>query len=106
MQDKYVAQMRISRKIHQIEDDLDALLAAAGELISEVTTFRVNQDLDANVGHRAISRIIGAQASIVEARTKAIGAHSDMKKIMEERADLPMTCPDKTMGFLDDASAA
>jgi|GEM_PF-3626868 len=90
--------LRISNRIHGIEDRLDALLAEAGELMAEMTHYRIDTDMDANVGQRAIARVADLQGKVVEARMKAIGAHSDMKKIIEETADIPFDCPEKT-GF-------
>ena len=104
MKDQMGAQMRISRGLHGLEDEIDILLSKAGTLLSEVTQFRVEKNLDGNVGHRAIVRLASAQASLVEARTKAIGAHSDLRKIMEERADIPWSCPPS--GHLQEVDAA
>lgn len=105
MKDQYVAQMQISRQIHKVEDELDRLLADVGELLVNVANFRINKDLDANIGQRPIARIAAVQTALVEARMKAVGAHSDMRKIMEERADFPVTCPDE-MGHLSEVGAA
>ena len=95
MKTKEVAALRISRQIHALEDNLDLLLASAGSLMSEMTQFRVDADMDAIVGQKAITRVAELQRSLVEARMKAIGAHSDLKKIVETKADFPFTCPEK-----------
>lgn len=87
----------ISRKIHGIEDQLDQLLAEAGDLLAEMANYRVETNMDANLGQRALARVAELQVRIVDARMKAIGAHSDLKKIIETTADFPFTCPDFAM---------
>lgn len=94
MKTKEVSAMRISRQIHGIEDKVDLLLADVAGLMSEMTHFRVDTDMDANIGQRAIARVADIQGKLVEARMRAVGAHSDMKKIMETTADIPITCPE------------
>ncbi|WP_394729473.1 hypothetical protein [Altererythrobacter sp. GH1-8] len=82
----------ISSRIHGIEDRLDLLLAEAGELMAEMTKYRIETDMDANVGQRALTRLAEMQSSLVEARLRACGTHSDLKKIIET-SDIPFTCP-------------
>lgn len=106
MKNQYFAQMQISRQIHKLEDDIDTLMADAGELIALVTKFRIEKNLDANIGQRPISRLAEIQTALVTARSKTIGAHSDMRKIMEERADFPVTCPESERGHLTEVQAA
>lgn len=95
MKTKEVGAVRISRQIHTLEDHLDLLLSEAGSLMSEMTQFRVDHDMDAVDGQRAIARVAELQKSLVEARMKAVGAHSDLKKIIETKADFPFTCPER-----------
>lgn len=95
MRPEEIGAVRISRQVHAIEDNLDMLLAAAGTLMSEMTQFRVDHDMEAVDGQRAIARVAELQKSLVEARMKAVGAHSDLKKIIETKADFPFTCPER-----------
>ena len=94
MKTKEVTAMRISRQIHALEDSIDLLLAQAGTLTSEMTHYRVETNLDANIGQRAITRVVELQGKLAEARMKAVGAHSDLKKIIETTADFPFDCPE------------
>lgn len=95
---------RISSQIHDLEDKLDLLLADAGLLMAEMTRFRINTDMDANIGQRALSRLAELQSSVVDARMKACGTHADLKKIIETTADFPFTCPEKEKGEFKAAS--
>lgn len=94
MKPKTIATMQISRQMHAIEDDLDALLGKAGSVIAALTEARVEYDVDANEGQRILARLVGTQTALIEARLKAIGAHSDLKKFAEVRADFPVSCPE------------
>lgn len=103
MKSKEVAAMRISSQIHAIEDEIDALLGRAGGLLADMAEYRIETDMDANLGQRPLARVTEMQGKLIEARTKAIGAHSDLKKIIE-KADFPFDCPDP-VGTLRDAKA-
>ena len=98
--------LRISRNLHQLEDQIDKLIGKTGELLMDVTEVRIGLDMDACDGQRPLQRLIEMQSKLAEARSKALGAHSDLKKIAETRADVPVGCPDKQMGFLREVDAA
>lgn len=95
MKPKSITTSRISRQMHAIEDQLDALLGKAGTVIAELTEARVDYDIDANEGQRILARLVGIQTAVIEARRSAIGAHSDLKKFADVRADFPVDCPTK-----------
>lgn len=105
MKTKVTTFLRVSRDMHAIEDEIDSLLGRIGRLTGELTEARIEFDVDANEGQRILTRIIGTQTALIEARLKATGAHSDLKKFSEVRADFPQGCPDSTMGF-DDGNIA
>lgn len=86
----------ISSQIHDLEDKLDMLLADAGKLMGDMTRYRVETNMDANLGQRALARLSELQSSVVTARMKACGTHSDLKKIIETTADFPFRCPEQS----------
>lgn len=98
--------LRISRNIHQLEDQIDRLIGKTGELLMDVTEIRIGLDLNACDGQRPLQRLIEMQGKLAEARSKAVGAHSDLKRIAETRADVPVGCPDQQTGFLREVGAA
>jgi hypothetical protein len=98
--------LRIGRSIHEIEDQIDRLIGKSGSLLEEITSARIQLDVDACDGQRPLQRLIEMQLRLVEARSKATGAHSDLRKIADARADIPVNCPGKGDGFLTSASAA
>lgn len=98
--------LRISRAIHEVEDQLDRLIGTSGALLADVAAIRIDLDLNACDGQRPLQRLIEMQVKLAEARTKATGAHSDLKRLAETRADVPVGCPDPKTGFLREASAA
>lgn len=101
-----VQALRISRTIHEVEDQLDRLIGASGTLLADVAAIRIDLDMNACDGQRPLQRLIEMQGKLAEARSKATGVHSDLKKLAETRADVPVGCPDKEMGFLREANAA
>lgn len=98
MKTKAIAAQRISRQMHAIEDDIDGLLGKIGEAISEISSARVDFDVDANEMQRVLLRLTSGQAELVQLRMKAIGAHSDLRKFAEPRGDFPFKCPDQEIG--------
>ena len=102
MKPKSIVAMRVSSQIHAIEDSLDTLLGKTGELIAEISTARVDHAVDANEMQRVLFRLVGAQTALIEARKNSIGAHSDLKKFAEPRADFPFGCPESGEGAQDD----
>lgn len=92
-----VAGMRIARSIKSVENDMDELLAKAGELFAEVARARVAA-VDAAVhGQRPLARFAAMQKSLIEARSELVRAHNDLAKIAETM-DIPLEqCPDKAI---------
>lgn len=89
-----IAGMRIARSIKSVENDMDELLAKAGELLAEVARARVST-LDAAVqGQRPLARFAAMQKSLVEARSELVRAHSDLSKLAESM-DIAYQCPEK-----------
>ena len=102
MKPKAITSMRISRQMHAIEDETDRLLSRVSETISEVSTARVDYDVDANEMQRVLARLASAQSALIEVRMKAIGAHSDLRKFAEPKADYPISCPEQKSAEADD----
>lgn len=98
--------LRISRTIHEMEDEIDRLIGKTGALLMDVTEVRIGLNMDACEGQRPLQRLVDMQGRLAEARSKVVGAHSDLKRIAETRADVPIGCPDKQMGYLREVDAA
>lgn len=99
MKTKSVATMRIGNLMHSIEDKIDGLISDLGSVMSEISTARVEFDVNANEMQRILARLSEAQSTVITARMKSIGAHSDLKKWAEPKADFPIYCPpDSTKG--------
>lgn len=94
MKPKAVATQRIGNHMHAIEDGLDSVLARISEAITDVSTARVDYGVDANEMQRVLARLVAGQTAVIQARTKAIGAHSDLRKFAEPKSDYPIFCPD------------
>lgn len=89
-----IAALRISRDMNVSENGIDQLIAATGNLLSTMTTARVETGSSAATGHRAIARVAAAQSKLVEARLDFIRAHEDLRRIAET-ADTPTECPEE-----------
>lgn len=106
MNSTHARAFKISRAIHDIEDQIDRLIGKTGMLLADVTEVRIDLDMNACDGQRPLQRLIELQGRLAEARSKATGAHADLKKIAETRADVPVGCPDKEIGFLRELAVA
>lgn len=96
-----VAGMRVSRSIKSVEDDMDELLAKAGELLAEIARARLATVDVAYEGQRPLMRVANMQKNLMEARSELVRAHSDLSKLAE-RMDIPYECPDKAIAPVDD----
>ena len=98
-----IASMRIGRNIKSVEDDLDELLAKAGELLAELARARVATIGAAVHGQRPMARVAAMQKSLIEARSEIVRAHNDLSKLAETM-DIPTDCPDQAH-LADDTGA-
>lgn len=96
-----VAGMRVSRSIKSVEDDMDELLAKAGELLTEIARARLATTDVAHEGQRPLMRVANMQKNLMEARSELVRAHSDLSRLAT-RMDIPYECPDKAIGPVDD----
>lgn len=83
-----VATLRITRDLKQLEDAIDAAIAAQCMLGVTLAQARIDTDAPAVTGHVAMMRLAKAGQSLVAARADAIRAHEDLHKVGEERGDL------------------
>ncbi|MCJ2188934.1 hypothetical protein [Novosphingobium beihaiensis] len=94
-----IAGMRIARSIKSVEDDMDELLAKAGELLTEMARARVAALDGAVHGQRPLARVAAVQKNLVEARSELVRAHNDLSRLAESM-DIAYQCPEKSA--LDD----
>lgn len=89
-----IASMRIARSIQSVENDMDELLAKAGELLTEMARARVATMDAAVLGQRPMARVAAMQKSLIDARSEIVRAHNDLSKLAETM-DIPVTCPNQ-----------
>ena len=83
-----VATLRITRELKQLEDAIDAAIAAQCALGMTLAQARVETDTPAVTGHVALMRLAKAGQALVTARADAIRAHEDLFKVGQERGDM------------------
>lgn len=83
-----VAALRIVRDLKQLENAIDAAIAAQCSLGQTLAQARVDTEAPAISGHIAMMRLMKAGQSLIAARTDAIRAHEDLYKVGVERGDL------------------
>jgi hypothetical protein len=82
-----VATLRIMRELKQLEDAIDAAIAAQCALGVTLATARIETEVPAVTGHVALMRLGKAGQMLIAARADAIRAHEDLYKVGEERGD-------------------
>lgn len=83
-----VAALRITRDLKQLENAIDAAIAAQCSLGQTLVQARIDTDSPAISGHVAMMRLAKAGQALIAARTDAIRAHEDLYKVGVERGDL------------------
>jgi hypothetical protein len=99
-----IAVLRIERDLKQLEDAIDAAIAAQCALCQTLAQARIDTSAPAVSGHVAMMRLAKAGQMLVAARTDAIRAHEDLYKVGQERGDI-QTGP-KPSGALERFSKA
>lgn len=99
-----IAVLRIERDLKQLEDAIDAAIAAQCALGATLAQARIDTSAPAVSGHVALMRLAKAGQALVAARTDAIRAHEDLYKVGTERGDI-QNGP-KPTGSLDRFNAA
>lgn len=87
-----VTALRIRNHTNSIESKIDDLMGEVGQLLAEMTEFSNCAAIARAEGQRPLARVTQLQGKLLEARSKIVGAHSDMRRIAE-RADMPTYCP-------------
>jgi hypothetical protein len=90
-----IASLRIGRGITASENSIDTLLAQLGNLVSEMAKARIETNVAAVTGQRALTRLAAAQMKLIEVRADVVRAHEDLRRIAES-ADFPTDCPEET----------
>lgn len=102
-----VATLRITRELKQLEDAIDAAIAAQCALGMTLAQARVETDTPAVTGHVALMRLAKAGQALVAARADVIRTHEDLFKVGQERGDLVGTPkPKGALERFDQAHAA
>lgn len=83
-----VAALRIVRELKQLEDAIDAAIAAQCALSATLVQARIDTDSPAVTGHVAMMRLAKAGQTLIAARADAIRAHEDLYRVGQERGDL------------------
>lgn len=83
-----IAALRIVRDLKQLEDAIDAAIAAQCALGATLAQARIDTESDAVTGHVAMMRLAKAGQMLIAARADAIRAHEDLYKVGEERGGI------------------
>ena len=83
-----IAVLRIERDLKQLEDAIDAAIAAQGALSVTLAQARIDTSAPAVSGHVAMMRLAKAGQLLIAARGDAIRAHEDLYKVGQERGDI------------------
>lgn len=76
--DKVFVAQRVANKLFATEDKLDAALAEAAELMSEMLAARNELNFSRSLGDEALSKLLEAMKAMGEARTSMVGMHADL----------------------------
>ena len=87
-----VTALRIRTHTNSIESKIDDLMGEVGQLFAEMSEFSTAANVERGAAQRPLARVTQLQNKLLEARSKIVGAHSDMRRIAE-RADMPTHCP-------------
>jgi hypothetical protein len=76
--DKVFVAQRVANKLFATEDKVDAALAEAAELMSEMIAARNELNFSRSLGDEALSKLIDAMKALGEARTNMVSMHADL----------------------------
>ncbi|MEO9461336.1 MAG: hypothetical protein ABJ242_01250 [Marinomonas sp.] len=84
----------ISAAMHSLEDGVDMEIVQAAQLMALMADYRVEADMDAATGQKALARMADAQKHLIEARMKVVAAHASVADAFEVHNVWPYECPD------------
>ena len=76
--DKVFVAQRVANKLFATEDKLDAALAEAAELMSEMLAARNELNFSRSVGDEALTKLLEAMKTMGEARSSMVAMHADL----------------------------
>ena len=79
MEKAFVAQ-RVANKLYATENQVDAALAEATELMSEMLKARRDMNVSMVFGDEAAAKLIDAIKALGEARTAMVGVHNELNE--------------------------
>ncbi|MEP2734923.1 MAG: hypothetical protein ABJP34_01400 [Erythrobacter sp.] len=84
----------ISAAMHGLEDGVDLEIGQAAHLMGQLVEYRIDNDMDAAAGQKALARMADAQKHLIEARMKVVAAHASVAEAFEKTHSETFTCPD------------
>ena len=84
----------ISAAMHALEDGVDLEIGQAAQLMGQMVEYRLDNDMDAAAGQKALTRMADAQKHLIEARMKVVAAHASVAEAFEVTNEHPFDCPD------------
>lgn len=84
----------ISAAMHNLEDGVDMEIVQAAHLMAMMADYRVEADMNAATGQKALARMADAQKHLIEARMKVVAAHASVADAFEVRNGYGWECPD------------
>lgn len=79
MEKAFVAQ-RVAAKLYSTEDAVDAAMAEAAELMTEMLKSRKDVGVAMTFGDEAAAKLVEAIKSLGEARTAMVGVHNQLEE--------------------------
>ncbi len=84
----------ISAAMHGLEDGVDLEIGQAAQLMGLMVEYRIDNDMDAAAGQKALARMADAQKHLIEARMKVVAAHASVAEAFEQVTGNGFDCPD------------
>lgn len=95
-----VQAQKISQAMHGLEDSMDIGISEAAMAMALLANYRLDTDMDAVIGQKALARMADAQKHLVEARMKFVAAHVSAKEAYDATNAIPYKC-DKPSAKVD-----
>ncbi len=87
----------ISAAMHNLEDGVDMEIVQAAQLMALMADYRIEANMDAATGQKALARMADAQKHLIEARMKVVAAHASVADAFEVKNSYPWECPDASV---------
>jgi len=101
-----VAELRISRELHDAEMAVDDALLKQSALLATLIKARRDTGVDPFTGHEALLRLSKSQHTLLTAGGELARVHSSLLKVQQEHMGYEACPKNVPMGHLEDKAAA